>query len=189
MLARENPFCSARLDTLPFRLPGSHTWETLLARLASTQYCAAIVGPHGSGKSTLIEQLAPRLEERGFTPHLVRLTAESRMAEKDAVLSLVRTLGAPDVLLLDGAEQLSTRQWLPLRGAVDALAGCIITVHRTSRLPTLLETETNPALLEHLVGELTGGRLPPGEAANLHTRHRGNMRECLRELYDRWAGE
>ena len=189
MLAREKPFCSSRLDALPFQLPGSHTWESLMARLASTQYCASIVGPHGSGKSTLIEQLAPRLEERGLTPRLVRLSAESRMADKDAVLTLVRTLRAPDVLLLDGAEQLSTRQWLPLRGAVDALAGCIITVHRTSRLPTLLETETSPALLEHLVGELTGGRLPNGEAANLHARHRGNMRECLRELYDRWAGE
>ena len=45
-----------------------------------------------------------------------------------------------------------------------------------------------PALLEQLVGEVSGARLPSGEATTLFQRHRGDIRACLRELYDRWAG-
>jgi hypothetical protein len=38
-------------------------------------------------------------------------------------------------------------------------------------------------LLQQLLGEEAGG-LSPEE---LHARHRGNLRDVLRELYDRWA--
>lgn len=147
----------------------------------------AIVGSHGSGKTTLLEQLAPRLNERGFTPQFFRINAASMLIEKDAVLARVRTLRAPDFLLLDGAEQFTTRQWLSLHSSASTLAGCLITVHRTSRLPTLLETQTSPALLAELAAELTGERLTDTDAAARFKRHAGNLRECLRELYDQQA--
>lgn len=188
VLPHDNPFCSGAVENLEFRLPGGLTWDTLVTKLANVNWIGAIVGPHGSGKSSLIEQLGPRLEERGLRPRLFRLTAESVQADKDALLATAREMRAPDMLLIDGAEQLSTRQWLPLRVAVDSLAGCVVTLHRTGRLPTLLETETTPALLAELIGDLTGCSLPPGEAASIHARNRGNMRACFRELYDRWAG-
>lgn len=184
--ARDNPFRTECVDRLEFHLPGQFTWDTLLARLGNVSWCGAIVGPHGSGKTTLIEQLAPRIEERGFRPRLYRLDAASKMSDKEALVAAVRELSAPDLLLLDGAEQLSTRQWLPLRVAAETLAGFVITVHRSSRLPTLVETETSAALLNDLVEELAEFRLPPMEATAIFTRHRGNIRDCLRELYDRW---
>jgi hypothetical protein len=109
--------------------------------------------------------------------------------EKDGVISEAKRMRAPEILLLDGAEQLQTRDWLILRSVIDGLAGCIITLHRTGRLPTLIETGTTPVLLEELAAELTGGRLPIGEAASIHARARGNIRDCFRELHDRWAGE
>jgi ABC-type lipoprotein export system ATPase subunit len=186
-LARENPFAADRIEQLEYRFPEG-SWETLVAKLETMGWRGAIVGPHGSGKTTLLEQLAPFLEERGFVPHLLKLNAESAMAQKDALLSRARGLRAPDFLLLDGGEQLTTRQWLPLRVAIDALAGCVVTVHRTSRLPTLIETTTSSALLDDLVAELTGGQLPDSEAAVILARHGGNLRNCLRELYDRFAG-
>ena len=188
VLPLDNPFCSGAIERLEFRLPGALTWDTLIAKLENSNWIGAIVGPHGSGKSTLIEQLGPHLEARGLRPRLFRLTAESVQADRDALLATARELRAPDLLLLDGAEQLSTRQWLPLRVAVDSLAGCVVTLHRTGRLPILLETETTPALLAELIADLTGCSLAPGEAASIHARNRGNMRECFRELYDRWAG-
>ncbi len=187
VLPRENPFCADAVENLPFRMPGGLTWEALLDKLAANNWIGSIVGPHGSGKTTLIEQLAPRLESRGLRPHFCRLTTESTQADKDSLLASVRTLRAPDILLLDGAEQLSTRQWLPLRVAVDSLAGCVVTLHRTGRLPILVQTETTPALLTELIHELTGSSLPPGETATLLMRHRGNLRDCFRELYDRCA--
>lgn len=184
--ARDNPFRDECLARLEFRLPGQHTWDSLLARLANVNWCGAIVGPHGSGKTTLIEQLAPRVEQRGFRPRLFRLDAASKMSDKEALLAAVRALRAPDLLLIDGAEQLSTRQWLPLRVAAETLSGLVVTVHRSSRLPTLIETETSAALLNELVAELAEFQLPPLEATAIFTRHRGNIRDCLRELHDRW---
>lgn len=187
LLPRENPFCVEAVENLEMRLPGGLTWDALLAKLEANKWIGSIVGPQGSGKTTLLEQLVPRLETRGFRPHFCRLTTESKQSDKDALVSAVRELRAPDILLLDGAEQLSTRQWLPLRVAVDSLAGCIVTLHRTGRLPIVVQTETTPALLTELIHELTGSSLPPGETATLLARHRGNIRDCFRELYDRCA--
>ncbi|MCE9611481.1 MAG: hypothetical protein K8R23_14890 [Chthoniobacter sp.] len=184
----DNPFSPDRLAALEFRLPPGLTWPVLLERCAAAEYCCAIVGPAGSGKSTLLTQLAPHLVARGFNPRLFLLNAESRRAERDAVLAEARAMRAPDLLLLDGAEQLQTREWLALRLAINGLAGCIITLHRTGRLPTVLETGTTPALLDEIATDLTGGRLPVGEASVIHTRNHGNLRACLAELRSRWAG-
>lgn len=186
-LADGNPFAPDRVTRLGYRfLEGS--FELLLGRLAALHWRGTIVGPNGTGKSTLLEQLAPHIAARGFVPVLLSLKVESGMAEKEALLGRVRHLRAPHFLLLDGAEQLTTRQWLPLRVAIDGLAGCVVTVHRTSRLPTVWQMTTTPALLEDIVEELTGGRLPLGEAHVIHGRHMGNVRDCLRELHERFAG-
>lgn len=187
MKPRDNPFASHRIEALAFRLPAGLTWDAFLARCAAAKWRGAIVGPHGSGKTALLEQLVPRLRECGFRPHVFRVHAETPAAEKAALLARVRPMRAPDFLLLDGAEQFSTREWLTLYSAASPLAGCLITVHRTSRLPTLLETKTSPALLAELAAELTGEPLPEPEAAALHKRHLGNLRECLRALYDRYV--
>lgn len=188
MKAIENPFASQHLERIPFCFPAGDGWEAFLERLAASQWRGSVVGSHGSGKTTLLEQLAPRLAERGFVPRLFILRSEGTMHEKRALLETVRPMRAPDFLLIDGAEQLSTREWLPLNAAAHHCAGAVLTLHRAGRLPVILETATNPALLEHLVSEVSGARLPPGEAAALFQRHRGDLRACLRELYDRWAG-
>ena len=164
------------------------SWETLLKRLEELNWCASIVGGNGTGKTTLLEQLIPHLKARGFEPVIFRLQTESGIKEKDRLAEKFREVKAPGFILLDGAEQLSTRQWLPVRGAASAAAGFIVGVHRTSRLPVALELETSSKLLKGLVESLTGGALPEGEAETLFHRHRGNLRDCLRELYDRWAG-
>ncbi len=186
--ARENPFATCHLERIPFRFPAGMSWDSLMKRLEELNWCASIVGGHGSGKTTLLEQLIPKLEARGFQPVLFRLQTESGMKEKDRLADKLREVKKPGFILLDGAEQLSTRQWLPARGAASEAAGFIVTVHRTSRLPVALEADTSPKLLKALVETLTGGALPDGEAETLFHRHRSNLRDCLRELYDRWAG-
>lgn len=186
--ARENPFATCHLERIPFRFPAGAGWDTLFKRLEDLNWCASIVGGIGSGKTTLLEQLMPRLEARGFQPILFRLQTESDIKQKDRLPDKLREVKKPGFILLDGAEQLSTRQWLPIRGAASQAAGLIVTVHRASRLPVALEVETSAKLLKALVEGLTGGALPDGEAEALFHRHRSNLRECLRELYDRWAG-
>jgi hypothetical protein len=187
MKARENPFATHRTDRLAFRLPPGQSWPALLQRLEEMNYCGAIVGRHGSGKTILLEEMQEHLRERGFEPHIIRLSNESSMREKEALPNLLRRIEKPGFILLDGAEQLSTRHWLPVRSAAGRAAGFVVTVHRVSRLPTWLECTTSPQLLEELVDELTEMRLDPVDANDLMARHFGNVRDCLRELYDHWA--
>jgi hypothetical protein len=60
----------------------------------------------------------------------------------------------------------------------------IATSHRPGRLPLLRRHRTSPALLAELVAELD----PAGhDAEALWRDHGGNLRECLRALYDRRA--
>jgi len=65
-------------------------------------------------------------------------------------------------------------------------AGLIVTSHRPGLLPTLTKGPTTPALLQEIVNELQ----PPGRTlsadflSDLYQRHAGNLRDCLRELYD-----
>jgi hypothetical protein len=188
VLAKENPFASCQIEKIPFRFPPGVDWDVLLQRLEAHHWCASIVGGNGSGKTTLLEQIIPHLAERGFDPVLIRLNSESSMRDKERLPDQLRMVRKPGFILLDGAEQLSTRHWLPIRGAASQAAGFLVSVHRTSRLPVLLALETDAQLLDSLVVELTGGCLPDNEAASILHRHRGNIRDSLRELYDRWAG-
>lgn len=188
MNASENPFASARVEKLPFRFRPGDSWEQFFKRLEDQRYCGAIVGPHGSGKSTMLEALIPHLKERGFEPVVVRLTAESSMRDKERLPDIFRRLVKPQFILLDGAEQLSTRHWLPARSAASNAAGFVVSVYRVSRLPVVMHIETHVPLFKELVEELTGGSIPYEECASLMARHHGNVREAFRELHERWDG-
>jgi hypothetical protein len=178
--ARDNPFAVQRVLEVRYRLSGI-TWEELLARLESLRFRAALVGPHGHGKTTLLEDLGARLAERGFRVRTATLH------EGDRRLSAVQRkihfhgLAASDVLLLDGAEQLGGVSWLEVRTRTRAAGGLVVTSHRPGLLPTLHECRTTPELLAGIVRDL-GAEPPP---ADLFVRHGGNVRDALREMYDR----
>ena len=89
--------------------------------------------------------------------------------------------------MLDGAEQPGVLSWRLFRWHARRAGGLLITTHRAGRLPTLHRCATTPALLRELVAAL-GENIDDAEAARLHARHGGNLREALRELYDRHGG-
>lgn len=123
------------------------------------------------------------------------------------------------VVAIDGAEQWSAWEWLLWRWRLRRAGGVLVTVHRPGRLPTLHRARTSPELLGELVRELLlGPESPPAAPSQtspsavdekgteieerrafwarvesslpaLYERHRGNLRACLRELYDRWGEE
>jgi hypothetical protein len=182
--ARDNPFAVQRILEIRYRFPSGLTWEDLLDRLAALRWRAAIVGPHGHGKTTLLEDLAPRIVDRGFRVRTISLReAHPRLDRADE--ETIRSLGPGDVLLLDGAEQLGWLSWMEVRLRTRRAGGLVITSHRPGLLATLFECETTPELLAGIVRELAGDGVDAGE---LHARHAGNVRNALRELYDRWAG-
>jgi hypothetical protein len=97
--------------------------------------------------------------------------------------------GPCDVLLVDGADALPWLGWLRVKRLARRAGGLIVTTHRPGRLPTLVECATSPALLREIVDALGDARDAAWRDAipDLFRKHRGNLREALRDLYDRCA--
>lgn len=182
MRARDNPFTAQRILSIRYRLSGL-TWEELLARLEALRFRAALVGPHGHGKTTLLEDLGARLAGRGFRVRTVTLHQGDRQLDALQRRTLFHNLDPWDILLLDGAEQLGRLSWFEVRVRTQAAGGLVITSHWPGLLPTLHECRTTPGLLAEIVGELAGTEMRAG-AEDLLDRHGGNVRDALRELYD-----
>jgi hypothetical protein len=174
---------------------------------------AAIVGPHGSGKSTLLEHLVPRIgplelrkstygvhDEHGSNHapsssgrSVVWLKLRGSTASRRLLLETRhRWARRGGVLILDGYEQLSRAT----RGLALALtrargAGLLVTSHRATWLPTLVETKVDVSLAQILldqllpVDEVDRDRLvDPQRLGDLLRKHQGNLREVFMELYD-----
>lgn len=186
MRAGDNPFTVQKVRRIRYRL-SDQTWEGLLERLAALRYRAAIVGPHGRGKTTLLEDLAPRLEAQGFRVRSVMLHTGDRRLAREQRETLVRHLSPRDLLCVDGAEQLGRISWLALLARSQSAGGLLITSHRPGLLPTLLDCETSLELLEGIVRELIGAEVDRLQMEELFARHDGNLREALRAMYDMWA--
>lgn len=190
MRAGDNPFNVQKLQSIRYRLSGQ-TWDGLLERLATLHWRAAIVGPHGHGKTTLLKDLMPRLEARGFRIRSVMLHTGDRRFGREQRDLLFRDLGPRDILCVDGAEQLGRWSWLALRLRSRAARGLLITSHRPGLLPTLVDCETTPELLAGIVRDLLGGAGEGVDSApdlvELWRRHGGNVRDSLWEMYDVWG--
>lgn len=177
MKARLNPFNSGRVERLPYRfLDGNE--QQLLARLREMRFRGALVGPEGSGKTTLLELIASNLPGFGLEPVWIRLRRD-----EPAVLPLP-TLGARQALLVDGADALPATRWLRLRYRARSAGGLLITSHRDGMLPALIHCRTTPGLLRELVASLAPS---PASIEEVYSRHQGNIRNALRELYDTYA--
>ena len=188
MKARDNPFKTDRVLGVRYRLQGG-TWGELLARLKKLDYRAAIVGPKGAGKTTLLEDLEPMLTGLGFRVRCLRLDRETRSFPRGFLKNLLAALDRRDLLLFDGAEQMSRFAWQRFKTRSKSAGGLVITSHRSGMLPTLIECATSPELLAEIIVELLGcGPQAPREAAGmLYAKHGGNLRDALREMYDLYA--
>lgn len=182
----DNPFASHRVEGLPYRHRGS-SLPDLERRLTALGGRAAVVGPKGSGKTTLTWELATR-----FDGDAVRVAIPAACPHPWQVVrsQLPRPVSGGHAVFVDGAEQLGPFGWRRLLHATRYAAGLVVTLHRAGRQPTLTECRTDPALLLELVRELAPDDAPRFEPhlEELFGRHRGNIRLCFRELYDLFAG-
>jgi hypothetical protein len=176
----DNPFASARIDRLPYRFSSGDV-STLIERLTRLGGRGAVVGRHGSGKTTLMGLLAGELPGE---PVSLRLDAATRNPLRTAVAGLPTTVGSHHSILIDGAEQLGAPGWWRLRRRIRRAGAVVITSHRPARLPTLHECTATPELLRELVRELAPEVDAIDDLDTLFERHDGDLRRCFRELYD-----
>ncbi|MBM4002206.1 MAG: molybdopterin-guanine dinucleotide biosynthesis protein MobB [Planctomycetes bacterium] len=183
-----NPFSTrfVRPGALPFQLPGTLTFPLLIEQLARQNWNGQIVGPHGTGKSTLVQSLIPVLRDAGRDV----VTIVRHAVEKEPVLTpILSELNARRQLVIDGFEQYSCwDRWRIRRACRRAGAGLIVSTHRDMGLPMLFETRIDIALAKSIIRQLLAGQpiwIPDCDIESAWARHGPNLRETLFELYDR----
>ena len=188
-LARENPFRMQRIEALRYRL-NHHGWQDLMTRFAAQRWRGLLVGPHGSGKTTLREELEQRLRVEGWRVRTLIL-GDGELVRWSTLAALIAHADGRTLLSLDGLDRLGTVLWWRMRHAARNVGGILATSHVPGRLPTLHHHQTTSALLRDLVHELVDTHDTDGQRAwfeqrceALFTRHHGDVRACLRGLYD-----
>jgi hypothetical protein len=209
-----NPFatCWTRPGAIPFVFAGDQTAAGLVTRLAELGWRAEIVGPHGSGKSTLVAALLPEVRDAGFAVHSITLRdgqrwlprafwqrafgarwqkSSMRPESSDGTTSLNRFVPSVvrPLLVIDGYEQLHWLQrWWLKRRCRRAGAGLLVTSHASTGLATLVTLAPDRQLVERLVALLCqrgSSSIDSADVAASAAVHGSNVREIFFDLYDR----
>ena len=159
----------------------------LVAALHAGGGSGAIVGPHGTGKTTLLLTLADRLDAAGSLAGLLRLRSPGDAAVMWRAISRARR---GTTLCVDGWECL--RPWGRIVSVLAWWRGCrlVVTSHREPGMPILVRAKGTLPILAALVTQVPdhGGLIEDADIADAHRRHGGNLRESLYDLYDRFQG-
>ena len=181
MKAKDNPFATERIESFRYRfLDGD--WDLLLKRLWQLGNRGAIVGPEGSGKTLLLEQLAGRLRAKGYQTRLLLVGQDGRSCLEGLQCC------SEEFLLLDGAEELNIFSLSLLKRRSQNAAGLVLTAHKVNRLfPTLFECFTNLDLFLELLEDLLGTnkQFSKHTLEQVYQKYQGNIRLAFLELYDR----
>lgn len=183
-----NPFSTrhVRPGAIPFLFPTGVSCELLLERLAVAGWRGQIIGPHGSGKSALLATLIAGIRTLGRDVELIELHDGQRRLP--GALRGLSDLPAGALVVVDGYEQLAFWNRLRLRRFCGRKGlGLLVTAHGPVGLPTIFATSPDPALAQRIVQYLLGPQPWPIGLEDLQgrfTRHQGNVRDLLFELYD-----
>lgn len=189
--ARENPFAVERIESLiPFDPKWLDTdWDAILEQFQEADYHGAIVGPHGSGKSTFLDTFEPIFSEKtGMLICRLFLNEEKPELTRHEKLFITNCPdNAATVIFLDGAEQMNFWDRSEFKRLTHGFGGVLTTRHSKKRNePVILETETSVEMLRSFVIKLMPNYPgTPVEIAALFAEAEGNIRDALRLAYDR----
>ncbi len=121
--------------------PGE-TCETLWARFQKAGRRGQIVGPHGTGKSTLVLEFTRFLAEQGIATHVFRW----RPGSQGELMAAWRqgSIRPGEIVAIDGYDQLPLSDRLVWRFRLACRrVGLLATTHREAALPVLYRTEVD----------------------------------------------
>lgn len=185
MKANENPFRSSKVEQIRYAL--NPVELTALSDQILAQACSCLLGPKGTGKTTLMEDLEPYVRARGYQTHWVRLNLESTRTATRDVIGQLSSLGQQDICLFDGAEVLNWWQSRKLRrAAIQQGFKLVATLHQKRGVSVALNTRADWNLAKRFVEQIAGDHYTSelnNRAKCAFDNNQGNMREVFRSCY------
>ena len=186
--AKNNPFGAKRIQAIGY-LPQELSWRQIETRLNQLDDTAAIVGPHGSGKTALLRNLETRLSQCGVSTAMLFINLDIKLPWQ-TIRNTIESLPPKGVLFFAGANHLPFLRFKQLQYLTRKRhVGLVITSHREGLLPTLTYCRPRLELLTELTERLLGKNeaIEPLHLAALFESHNGNICDCLWQLYDEYA--
>jgi len=195
----DNPFCTRRVrpGALEYRFLPGDSLAQFYDRWRAANFRGAIVGPHGTGKSTFLAAVRRYLSERQVAICSCTLhTGERRLPpsawqairEYRTTVSCKQYAGPAAVVIVDGYEQLSLwERWRLRRQVTRGSLGILVTSHTATLWDTLLTTGADRRVIMAIVDELQADFAEPvdsNDVAVAISQHPTNVREALFALYD-----
>jgi hypothetical protein len=186
-----NPFATrcVRPGALPYCFPDGGNAEQLIEKLKVNEWRGAIIGPHGTGKSTLLAELRPCIERADWRVEMIALHDGQRRLPAGFWAAIGREMQC--FVIVDGFEQLGWwSRWRLLQACRRNKSGLLITAHRSEAiagLPVIYQTSGDLQTVQHLVDDLLpphGGEIQPNDVSTAFRAHAGNVRETMFALYE-----
>ena len=185
---QHNPFATryTRPGEIPFQLSGNEDLNTIVDTFRDHCFLSQIVGPHGSGKTTLTQTLEPLLRETFCSVRRVTVRDAKRIQNDES--EFPNPLDTTNrLMIVDGFERLPwLHRRLLLKFARCQQMGLLITTHRRiAGVPILYEVQPTLETLQRLSHELAPGVIiEKNLLATIFETNEGNIRESLMTLYN-----
>jgi len=179
---RHNPFssCFVKPGQLAFQFSNADAQRKIVDHFQAPGAQGAVIGPHGTGKSTLLKSLDESWRSLGLDVHQRRFTTECTAWSKWPPLQS-RTM-----LVVDGFEQLSWLARRKLRKSCERSgARLLVTCHHDCGVPVIYRTSVDWPLARSFCQRSIPEPLAQHEEeiAAVWKSSVGNMREFFFQMY------